>query len=287
MRLIGYVENEPRAQLFSDYLYSEGIPTRVEPEREGQWAIWAYEEDTIERAMQLLDDFRKNPQAARYAEAAEKGRHLRDQHKAEEEAAASRQFNASEVFRATRPRTGGTLTIALIAISVLVAALTRLGSGELTGWLFLDVDAVRAGQIWRLLTPIFIHLGPLHLLFNMLWLYDLGNMLEAHQGPRFLLVFVLVIGIVPNLAQALVVGPGFGGMSGVVYGLLGYVWLRGKFDPASGLFLHPQTVALMIIWFFLGLTGFMSMANVVHGVGLGMGMIWGYLAAHFSNSLRR
>jgi len=69
-------------------------------------------------------------------------------------------------------------------------------------------------------------------------------------------------------------------MSGVIYGLLGYVWLRGKFDPGSGLYLHPSTVTMMIIWFFLCLTGIVgSIANVTHAVGLGMGMAWGYLSS--------
>ena len=75
-------------------------------------------------------------------------------------------------------------------------------------------------------------------------------------------------------------GPVFGGMSGVVYGLLGYVWIRGKFDPGSGLYLHSYTVTMMIIWFVACLTGVLGpIANTAHAAGLVMGMAWGYLSS--------
>ena len=106
------------------------------------------------------------------------------------------------------------------------------------------------GQLWRLVTPIFIHFGVLHIFFNMLWLRDLGSMIEGRQSSWLLAVLVLVIAACSNLAQFCFGGPMFGGMSGVVYGLLGYIWMRGKFDPGSGLYLHPSTVTMMIIWFF-------------------------------------
>ena len=140
---------------------------------------------------------------------------------------------------------------------------------------------VRHGEVWRLLTPIFIHYGILHLVFNMLWLRDLGSMIEGRQSSIHLLLLVLCIGVGSNLGENFLGrSPAFGGMSGVVYGLLGYIWVRGKCDPASGLYLHPTTVLMMIVWFFaclLGLVG--NIANAAHGVGLVMGMAWGYLSS--------
>jgi membrane associated rhomboid family serine protease len=136
------------------------------------------------------------------------------------------------------------------------------------------------GEVWRVITPIFIHFGPLHILFNLLWLRDLGSMIEGRQSTWYLGLLVLVMAIGSNVAQFLVSGPVFGGMSGVVYGLLGYVWLRGKFDPASGLFLHQSTVVMMMIWFVAGYTGILgNIANTAHAAGLGIGAAWGYLAS--------
>ena len=44
---------------------------------------------------------------------------------------------------------------------------------------------------------------------------------------------VLVIAALSNLGQYFVSGPNFCGISGVVYGLFGYIWMKGRFDPAS------------------------------------------------------
>ena len=139
---------------------------------------------------------------------------------------------------------------------------------------------IRHGELWRLFTPMFIHFGLLHLLFNMVWLLDLGTMIERRQSTRVLSALVLVIAALSDFGQYLWQGPGFGGMSGVVYGLIGYIWLRGKFDPASGLFLHSSTVTMAVIWFVLCLAGvFPYVANAAHGVGFAVGIAWGYVSA--------
>ncbi len=141
---------------------------------------------------------------------------------------------------------------------------------------------VRQGEIWRLFTPVLLHFTVMHILFNMLWLQDLGSMIEGRQGTGHLLVLVVVLAVLSNFAQYLVSGPRFGGMSGVVYGLLGYIWIRGKFDPGSGLFLDPTTVVMMLVWFvlcFTPLLGIGPIANAAHAAGLVLGMAWGYLSS--------
>jgi len=139
---------------------------------------------------------------------------------------------------------------------------------------------IRHGEIWRLITPMLLHYSIIHILFNMMWLRDLGSMIEARQNSLVLAMLVVVCAAGSNLAQYFVSGNHFGGMSGVVYALFGYIWIRGKFDPASGLFLHPSTVTMMIVWYFVCLVGLMSgVANTAHGVGLAMGMAWGWLSS--------
>jgi membrane associated rhomboid family serine protease len=196
----------------------------------------------------------------------------------------------------------GILTIALIAVSIIAGVLTKLGEDNrfvqplsITAYQHSfgypqwqkGLPEIRQGQVWRLFTPMFLHFGWLHILFNLLWLRDLGSMIEARKGPWLLLLLVLVIAGSSNLAQYLVSGPTFGGMSGVVYGLLGYMWMQGKFDPASRLSLEPQTVTMMIVWFFLCLFGLVGpIANTVHGVGLVVGIVWGFLAARLAVARR-
>jgi GlpG protein len=69
----------------------------------------------------------------------------------------------------------------------------------------------------------------------------------------------------------------FGGMSGVNYGLLGYVWMKSRFEPASGIVVHPNTVAFLLAWFFVAMTGLVGpIANVAHAAGLLVGLSIGY-----------
>src|SRR5262249_50708404 len=117
-----------------------------------------------------------------------------------------------------------------------------------------------------------------HLLFNMICLIDLGSLIEGRAGTGRLGLLVVIIALASNLVQYRVAGPIFFGMSGVVYGLLGYAWTRGRFDPASGLAVHPQKVVLMFLWFFLCLVGDVpNIANGAHVGGLMLGSTWGFL----------
>jgi len=185
----------------------------------------------------------------------------------------------------------GFLTFVLIFACVLVAIYSKVGNPEWLRELFIsenltrrDLPEVFHGEIWRLFTPIFMHADitrdPLHLIFNMMWLYQLGSMIEARQGSLFLFVFVAVSAALSNLGQYFHSGPAFYGMSGVIYALAGYAWMRGKYNPASGLYLDAQSVAILLIWLVLCYVGMIGpVANTAHVVGLLVGMAWGGAAA--------
>jgi membrane associated rhomboid family serine protease len=176
------------------------------------------------------------------------------------------------------------VTLALVAICVAIAAISKLGDDRVSLLPYLiatpgqpGLSAVLSGEVWRLLTPAFIHFGVVHLLFNLLWLWDLGGLLERKKGSGFLLGFVAAVGIAANLAQLLVTGnPFFGGMSGVVYGMLGYVWMHGRVNPRFGVTLNNQTVVIMLGWFALCWAGVLGpIANWAHTAGLALGVALG------------
>ena len=292
MRLIGHLANENTARIFADYLVVQGIENHLEFEKESGWAVWVADEDKLERAGSLLAAFRKSPSAPEYQAQAKAAPRVRAEREKDLIAYTNRLKNRRHLFRPIAGYGFGLLTYGLIVISVIVCVLSKFGTdrGPILGlfisdptggfWRGLALPEVRQGEVWRLITPIFIHFGPVHILCNLLWLRDLGSMIEARQSPWHLGLLVLAFAAASNVAQYFVSGPNFGGMSGVVYGLLGYIWIRGKFDPASGLYVHPSTVVMMIVWFFVCFTRiFGPIANTAHGVGLGLGIAWGYLSS--------
>src|SRR6266853_1022949 len=258
MRLIGHLESETVARVFGDYLFVQGVENQIEFIKGEGWGIWITEEEQIANASALFAEFRGNPDDPKYHTQATKAETLRAERAKSEEAWRNRLRNRRHLFR---PLTGygfGPLTFVFIAISIVVFFRSRFGmdlepiqslfiSPFLIGDSYVPPDLslpeIRHGQIWRLFTPMFIHFNALHILFNMLWLRDLGSMIEGRQSSWHLAILVLVIAAGSNLAQFYFGHyPNFGGMSGVVYGLLGYIWMRGRFDPASGLFVHQTTV---------------------------------------------
>jgi membrane associated rhomboid family serine protease len=146
---------------------------------------------------------------------------------------------------------------------------------------------IREGQVWRLITPIFLHANLLHILFNMLWLWSLGKPVEERLGiPRYLLLMGMV-GLGSNVAQYLMSGPLFMGYSGVIAGLAGFIYVRQKEAPWEGYPIHPSTFIFLAIFifglailqavaFFIAFFGWanlnISIANTAHIVGALMGM---------------
>ena len=152
-------------------------------------------------------------------------------------------------------------------------------------------EAMARGEYWRLVTPIFLHFGLFHVAFNSLWMWELGRRIEPLTGSLHTSVAIFLMAVASNLGQYLWGGPSlFGGMSGVVYGLLGYVWIRHKVFPRPELALPIGLLGFMLFWLFLGMSGFIdffmsgSIANAAHAVGLITGMILGGWAGHVESS---
>ncbi|MCP4169261.1 MAG: rhomboid family intramembrane serine protease [Fuerstiella sp.] len=144
----------------------------------------------------------------------------------------------------------------------------------------LTIEAVsvtmKSGEVWRPITPIFIHYGLLHILFNMMWLRGMGMGIEFVRGTSRFVGLCLILAVTSNIGQLFWSGPFFGGMSGVVFGLIGYVWMKGRTQPTLGIGLPQQTVVFCFLWLFLCMTGaFGPVANAAHLVGFIMGILIG------------
>jgi GlpG protein len=295
MRQIGSLANEAQARFFTDFLLSRDIRSHLEAEPDRTWSIWIRDEDQIEQAQAALSRFIANPQAPEFEKAPEAAEQAR-QAEAEDLVKYRRRVRSG---RSVFPQFGsygiGPLTFVLMLVCFYVAVFSKLGDNFdwLRAWHISDPENPNAkflpevfnGEVWRLFTPIFIHYGILHLIFNMLWFYQLASMVEARQSSLFLLAFIAVSALLSNVGQYALThhGSNFGGMSGVLYALGGYVWIRGKYDRASGLFLDRQSVATLLIWLVVCATGIVGpVANIAHAVGLFTGMIWAGIAVFFA-----
>ncbi|EDL56463.1 rhomboid family intramembrane serine protease [Gimesia maris] len=295
MRKIGSLPSGQQAKLFEDYLLTTGVEIKVEQSVD-QWSIWVYDEDQIEHAKQELQEFSANPDAEKFQGATRKAEAIRESKIKKVADSARKQVNVRDTWN--QPFTSRCpVTSLLIGVSVVVYLFMQTNeyggqirqalsissfqtSGNMIRYSPYLLD-IREGEVWRLVTPIFIHFRgtgglPLHLLFNCFMTYQLGGAIEGNRGSTKLLLLVLLAAIPSNLAQFYWAGPSFGGLSGVVYGMFGYMWMKSKFDPQSSFYVPPNMVVILIGWFFLCMTGAMgSVANMAHAGGLGMGMLIG------------
>jgi GlpG protein len=190
------------------------------------------------------------------------------------------------------------VTIGLIVVSLMGFLLFYLNAP--IGWLSLFTYSdfqlasgqiqfiATEGQYWRLITPVFLHFGWLHITFNSLWTWELGGLVEKRLGSPLLLALVFLCGVGSNVAQFWYGGPSlFGGMSGVVYALMGFCWIYNLLCPAAGLQIPKGILIFMLGWLVFGMVGstealgFGSIANAAHLVGLLLGCVGGGIVGEF------
>ena len=292
MRRVGDFKTEKIALRFWTYLKKKGVESSLEQIDSGgvkEWEIWVADEDQLSFSLSLLNEFNSNPEDGKY-DVSKKDEMLpkTSSHKG------FKQFNLGKKWRHNE-QSPGTITLSLIITCVAVFLLSGMGKNtELVGDLFISekindgLSEFLSGQIWRVFTPIFLHFHIFHILFNMYWLHNLGSQIEKIKGAKFFISFVLIIALVSNLTQFFFNGPAFGGMSGVVYGLFGYVWIKTRLDPADGFQLDPTIAIIMFGFFLICFTGAMGgIANWAHAGGLAVGLAWGYGSAYRWNQGKR
>ncbi|WP_299467608.1 rhomboid family intramembrane serine protease [uncultured Gimesia sp.] len=297
MRKIGSFPSEQQAKRFVDYMLTQGISINVEPAID-LWTIWVYDEDQVDQSKTALDEFLANPEADKYQGVTRQAEAIREEKIKKAVEASRKQVNVRDTwnqpFTSRCPVTSFLIGISIVVFlfmqsdeyNVKVREALSICSFQVSGNM-ISYDRrlveVREGEVWRLVTPIFIHFSIFHILFNCMMAYQLGGAIEMNRGSMRLALLVLVTAIPSNLAQFYwggpgfsMGGPGFGGLSGVVYGMFGYMWMKSLYDPQAGFYVPPNMVFILIGWFFLCMTGMVGpIANLAHGFGLGTGMALG------------
>jgi GlpG protein len=187
----------------------------------------------------------------------------------------------------------------IIGLAVLLSFFTNFGlSSLLEPFLFLKSTGsnlypsfqntyIASQEWWRLITPTFLHFSLTHLIFNCLWIYILGSKIEVIDGKAVFLALFLISGISSNLGQYFLTGNYlFGGLSGSVYGLLGYCFILDLDNRGQRYDLPNALYIFMFIWLLIGFTGvlnifgFGNVANIAHLVGMIAGFILGIIARY-------
>ena len=139
-----------------------------------------------------------------------------------------------------------------------------------------------SGQYWRLLSPMLIHFGWLHLTFNLLWVWEIGRRIEFLHGASMFILLTLFSGLLANLAQYWLTGVSlFGGMSGVLFGFIGYCMVWDAFSTGRRFGIARSIYIGMLVFLIIGFTGAfdsLGLGNLANGAHLG-GLIAGVVTA--------
>ncbi|APW61065.1 rhomboid family intramembrane serine protease [Paludisphaera borealis] len=298
MRQIGALPPNLDPKVFEDHLLSLGVKSRFDRNPEG-WAVWIFNEDHVARAKQELDAYLSRPDDPKFRESAPAAEARRRREKQLDREYRKNARDVADAWSGVRfRRRPATITMVLIAVVVFVLQHSQRFGPEVVDQLGFfawtqgepelrpdhALTDIVHGQAWRLVTPIFLHFSILHIFFNVWWMLVLGTAIERQRGTWRLVVLILVTAVLSNLTEFVYMewflrdSHLFGGLSGVVYALFGYVWMKGEYQPEQGLSIDSRNTMLMMVWLFVCMTGAVGpIANAAHVGGLVAGAALGLL----------
>ncbi len=186
-------------------------------------------------------------------------------------------------------RTPATLLVAAAAAALEIAfLLDDMQSGGRRLAMYNDLLGILpvlwAGELWRPFTTSLMHAGFIHAAFNLYWLLLFGIALELRLGSYRMLGLMVLLGYVSMMPEysissyhreqpIMIVG-----LSGIVYGLFGLVWMGRRWHPDLYAVCDRYTSQILLGWFFLCIvlthTNILRVANIAHGAGFGFGVLY-------------
>ncbi|KQB02448.1 rhomboid family intramembrane serine protease GlpG [Vibrio metoecus] len=269
MQLLTTLNNPRAAQAFIDYMAAHKIEIQMMPDASGQFCLWVLHDQDIESAQAELQAFLQNPYHEKYQAASWE---IADQKRP--------QFHyASPNLLSLIKAKAGVFTLLIMALCIIIFALQTFGAGEaIFSALHFPAQASQQWQVWRWVSHALLHFSVMHIAFNLLWWWQFGGDLEQRLGSVTLIKLFLVSAILSGAGQYWVEGANFGGLSGVVYALAGYLWIIGQRAPQLGLSLPRSLMGFMLIWLVLGyVQPFMAIANTAHLAGLISGVVLAWI----------
>lgn len=255
---------------FVDYLHKLRFPHRLS-EHDGQLVLWVYQPEHVALVRELYLRFQQGtlPEV----------------------------IQPDVVKTPSRAQIIHRMPVTLVMMLLACAGflLVQSGSASLLSWVTFQPFAVTQGQLqlvpaaeavsqllhgqlWRLVTPDFLHFDWMHLGFNLTFFWYFARQIEQRESSLQLLSHVLLLSIASNVLQFYVSSNTlFGGLSGVNYGLMAYCWLGNRLGKP--VFLFPEGLFwVSVVMMLLGFAGFFSVfgygiANWAHLGGLLAGLL--------------
>ncbi|WP_282498278.1 rhomboid family intramembrane serine protease GlpG [Pantoea stewartii] len=259
--------NQPRmAQAFVDYMATRGVKLRIE--HESHYVIVLDDESQLSMVENELQAFVRDPNHPRYLAASwQSGK-----------TDSGLRYERSNIWANIRERAGPLTTVVMLACIVVFILMQVLGDRTVMYWLAWP-DADQHFEVWRWFSHALLHFSLLHILFNLMWWWYLGGAVEKRLGSGKLFVILLISALLSGWLQAKFSGIWFGGLSGVVYALMGYCWLRGERDPESGICLERGLIGFALVWLVVGWFGAfgLAIANAAHVGGLLVGLAMAFV----------
>lgn len=308
MRILTEINGLDSAEKFVAHLLTLDVDTQIE-RRDGDgdvWEIWVRDEDKLHVAKKELEAFQADPLNAKYAEALPAAQKILAARAEKREAAAK---NIKRISKSNSPAsfTRGRippLTLTLLIICLVLGVFTEFGSPRNTTgkWIMNQLAfavpgdiiqsggdpaaSIKKGEIWRVVTPIVLHGSIIHLAMNLYFFTSLGRIIERWIGTPKFAILILTLAVLPNLLQGLSPewmhgNPRFVGISGVVYGFLGYVWVRSTINPLHGIQIPFPIILVLLLVIMIGLSGIVQnwyLADLCHLGGLVVGSVIGFIS---------
>jgi len=147
-------------------------------------------------------------------------------------------------------------------------------------------ELIQPSSVWRIWTPTFVHYSLPHLLTNLYLWWLFASKIES-ESRKELIVVVVISAACANLCQWWIEGPKFGGLSGVVYALMAYLWILQRFGGKNNYRYDPVIAVLMLGIIPLSATGVLgNLANYAHLGGLVCGVVLAFIYLITNNKIK-
>lgn len=246
-------------------------------EESGEQVVWVWDVSQVEPLQRLIEAQRRGELVVHENLAANQNRGYA-------------QAGVALIWRLSNFLKSCPLASTIAALCLIIALMSQLGR-DLRGleglffppllfssFLELALELIDPSLFLRSLTPALLHFGEIHLVFNLLWLFYFGRQIERVQPLLLVAVVYVVITLAGNVAQYYLTGSNaFGGLSGLIYGLVGYTWLLGIMVPNSRIALRSSTFLVFVVA-MVGMAIFASssIASEAHAGGLFAGLVAGF-----------